>query len=299
MPSNPTTSTHLLCLGYGYTAAALARRLEPQGWTITGTTRSHDKAEKLKQVGINPIIWGGETLGQEAFSEASAVLISTGPDKDGCPAYRAAREAVIAARENLKWIGYLSSNGVYGDHDGAWVDEDSLLKPTTNRGKARVRAEADWAAFGVEFDLPIVIFRLPGIYGPGRSALDSVRAGTAKRIYKEGQVFSRAHVDDIASALHASLNNPSAGDLFNIADDLPAPPQDVTEYACQLLGVDAPPLIPIEDAELSEMGRSFYSESKRVSNARMKEALGLKLTYPDYKAGLDAILKLERTSGSA
>ena len=181
--------------------------------------------------------------------------------------------------------------GVYGDHDGAFVDETSDLKPTTDRARARIAAEADWAGLGVAWSLPLIIFRLPGIYGPGRSALETVRAGKARRIVKEGQVFNRMHVDDIAAALAASMENPRIHDLYNLADDEPAPPQDVIEYACTLLDVAPPPLTPLEDADLSDMAKSFYSDNKRVSNARMKEALGVTLQYPTYREGLDALFK--------
>jgi nucleoside-diphosphate-sugar epimerase len=191
------------------------------------------------------------------------------------------------------WIGYLSTNGVYGDHRGAEVDEGSPLLATSPRGRARIAAENAWRAFAGEQGHRLVIFRLPGIYGPGRSAIDQVRTGRAQRIYKEGQVFSRMHVEDIAAAVDASLHRPEAGALFNLADDEPAPPQDVIDYACRLLGVPSPPLIPIEEAQLSEMARSFYADNKRVSNALMKRALGLILLYPTYREGLSAILDSE------
>lgn len=283
----------IFCLGYGYTAAALARRLGLKGWAAAGTTRSSEKAERMRAEGVEAHLWNGETFEPEWLGEASALLISVSPDEQGCPAFRAAHEAIAARRDALTWIGYLSTNGVYGDHKGAWVDENSNLYPTTARAKRRIRAEADWASFGAEYGLPAIIFRLPGIYGPGRSALDTVRAGKARRIYKEGQVFSRMHVDDIAAALAASMDKPDAHDLYNLADDEPAPPQDVVEYACTLLGVEPPPLTPLEEAELSEMGRSFYADNKRVSNKRMKEALGVKLAYPTYREGLKAIANLE------
>lgn len=289
------TNKTLFCLGYGFTAAALARRLKPEGWRVAGTTRSAQKAEAMRAAGVEPRLWGDGGFDPDWIAGAGALLVSTPPDDDGCPAFRAAHEAVAANRERLAWIGYLSTNGVYGDHQGAWVDEDSDLFPTTARARRRIRAEADWAGFGAEWNLPVVIFRLPGIYGPGRSALDTVRKGKARRVYKEGQVFSRMHVDDIAAALAASMAQPGAHDLYNLADDEPAPPQDVVEYACRLMGVEPPPLVPIEDADLSEMGRSFYADNKRVSNRRMKEALGVELAYPTYREGLEAIWKEMRS----
>ncbi len=282
----------LLCIGCGYTARAFARDRLDKGWRVMGTTRSPEKAEALRAARITPVVWDGAPP-EDAVRGASAVLVSTPPGEAGCPALAAlsslSREVLAAAR----WIGYLSTNGVYGDHGGAWVDETSALKAASSRGQRRIAAENGWRDFADGVDAEIVVFRLPGIYGPGRSAFDAIRAGTAKRIYKEGQVFSRAHVDDIAAALAASLDNPSAGDLFNIADDEPAPPQDVTAYACELIGAPLPPLVPLEDADLSEMGRSFYADNKRVSNARMKDRLGVKLQYPTYREGLRAILAAE------
>lgn len=285
------TDKMLFCFGYGYTAEALARRLKPKGWTIAGTTRSAEKAETMNANGVRSHIWTGERFDPTWLDDATAILISAAPGETTCPAYRAAEEAIAERRDHISWIGYLSTNGVYGDHGGAWVDEDSNLYPTTDRARRRIRAEADWASFGAEWSLPVTIFRLPGIYGPGRSAIDTVRAGKTRRIYKEGQVFSRMHVDDIAAAIAASLEGPQTHDLYNLADDEPAPPQDVIEYACKLLGVEPPPLVPIDDADLSEMAKSFYADNKRVSSKRMKEALGITLAYPTYREGLEAIFK--------
>lgn len=287
------TGKTLFCFGYGYTAAALAKHLKPQGWTIAGTTRSPEKAEAMADEGVHAHIWEGGAFDPAWLDGVTAILVSTAPGEANCPAYKAAHEAVSARREALTWIGYLSTNGVYGDHGGAWVDEESDLFPTTERARRRIRAEADWAGLSAEWALPVTIFRLPGIYGPGRSAIDTVRSGKARRVYKEGQVFSRMHVDDIAAALAASLTGPQVHDLYNLADDEPAPPQDVVEYACNLLGVEPPPLVPLEDAELSEMGKSFYTDNKRVSNKRMKEALSITLSHPTYREGLEAIFQLE------
>ncbi len=286
----------LLCLGCGYTAQAFAARLIKDGWRVIGTTRSEEKAQALKAMGIAPLLWDPHNAKApiHAVKDATAILISTPPGEQVCPAYSAFGDAIKDRGQALTWIGYLSTNGVYGDHKGEWVDEEAMLYPSTPRAKRRVKAEADWVSFGVAHSLPVITFRLPGIYGPGRSALDTVRAGKARRVLKEGQMFSRAHVDDIAAALHASLNNPAAGDLFNIADDEPAPPQDVIEYACILLGAPVPPLVPLEEAELSEMGRSFYQDNKRVQNTLMKTALGLALAHPTYRDGLKAIFEAEK-----
>lgn len=277
----------LLCLGYGYTAQTLAQRLRSRGWNVRGTTRSLERVETLITDGIEGVHWAADGPNPDVFDNVDAVLVSTSPANATCPSLSVVRSCLEENR--LSWIGYLSSNGVYGNHNGNWVDENSELRTTTSRGKARVMCEAEWSALAREHNLPLVIFRLPGIYGPGRSAIERVKAGIAAQPYKEGQFFSRAHVDDIATALVASIDNPKAGHLFNIADDEPSPPQDVIEYACSLLGVALPPLVPFNSAELSEMGRSFYGENKRVKNDLMKEKLGVSLKFPSYREGLNAI----------
>jgi nucleoside-diphosphate-sugar epimerase len=282
----------LICLGYGYTARALAHRLRAEAWSIAGTARSNEQKAALEQEGIEALKWT-KNLDPAAFDGGDAVLISTPPEASRCPAFAASAAALAARASKISWIGYLSSNGVYGDRGGDWVDENSGLYPSTERGRARIAAEAEWAGHAVEWALPLVIFRLPGIYGPGRSAIDAVRAGRAQRIHKKGQVFNRMHVDDIAAALAASIANPGAGDLFNLADDEPAPPQDVVEYACSLLGVQPPPLVPYEEATLSGMARSFYADNKRVRNDRMKTVLAVRLQYPSYREGLRSILAQE------
>ena len=194
---------------------------------------------------------------------------------------------------NLEWVGYLSTTGVYGDAKGGWVDESSPLKPATKRGQMRVAAEADWQSIP---NLPLHIFRLAGIYGPGRGPFSKVRAGTARRIIKEGQVFSRIHVEDIAQILVASIAEPNAGAIYNMCDDDPAPPQDVIAHAAGLLGLPLPEEVDFETAEMTPMARSFYAESKRVRNDRIKSDLGVKLLYPDYRAGLAALIALEQFS---
>lgn len=279
----------LFCIGYGYVAKTLATRLGAEGWRAAGTTRHDDKIPALERDGVGAHLWKPGDFNPAWLDGAEALLISTPPEDDGCPAFLQASQAIADRRKDIEWIGYLSTNGVYGDHDGAWVDETSALKPTTDRAKRRVRAEKAWLELAAQKDLPLTVFRLPGIYGPGRSVIDSVRAGIAKRIYKKGQVFSRMHVNDIASALIASMIAPGEHNLYNLADDEPAPPQDVIEYACALLGAEPPPLVPIEKADLSPMARSFYTDNKRVSNKRMKGALLPALSYPTYREGLKAV----------
>ncbi|MFP4406078.1 SDR family oxidoreductase [Rhodosalinus sp.] len=281
----------LLSLGHGYSARALARLLTPQGWRIIGTTRSPEKAERLAAEGVEPLIWPGADL-RPALAQATHLLSSVGPDAEGDPVLRTAGEAIAAAAPQFAWAGYLSTTGVYGDHQGNWVDETTPPAPAKGSSARRLEAERAWGAVP---GLPLHVFRLSGIYGPGRSAFDRLRAGTARRIVKQGQVFSRIHVDDIAQTLAASIAQPDAGAVYNLADDLPAPPEDVIEHAARLLGMPVPPAIPFEEAELSPMAASFYAESRRVRNARIKEALGVRLRHPDYRAGLAAILAAERT----
>ncbi|GJL95804.1 MAG: NAD(P)-dependent oxidoreductase [Hyphococcus sp.] len=279
----------LFCFGFGYTARHFADRLRADGWHVAGTTRSNEKAAKLRAQNIEAFTWDGGDIDLAWLEDVSAVLISTPPDKSGCPTFRAAKNAITAHAEPIKWIGYLSTNGVYGDHDGAWVDETSGLRGQSPRALSRIEAEQQWLS--LEVKTPVTIFRLPGIYGPGRSAFDTIRTGKAKRIYKDGQVFSRMHVSDIASALADSLSMLQQHEIYNLADDEPAPPQDVISFACELLGVTPPPLVPIEQAGLSEMAKSFYADNKRVSNARMKATLKTRLDYPTYREGLKALLK--------
>ncbi|MCA8888357.1 MAG: SDR family oxidoreductase [Parvularculaceae bacterium] len=278
----------LLCLGYGYVANGLTERLARDGWRIKATTRSDEKKQALNAQKISPVDWRGGALDPRVFDDATAILVSTPPGDDGCPAYNASARHIAQRAGRLEWIGYLSTNGVYGDHDGAWVDETSPLRATSARAKNRIRAEGLWRALESEIKARVVIFRLPSIYGPGRSTIDAVQEGRARRIVKPGHVFNRAHVDDIATALRASLDRPNAGALFNIADDEPAPPQDVVAYACELLRVTPPPEILVT-AQLSARTRSFYANNKRVSNALMKSALGVRLAYPTYREGLAAI----------
>ncbi len=279
----------LLSFGHGFSARALARRLVPQGWRVIGTTRSAEKAEALWDEGVEGVVWPGSDL-SEALGAATHLLTSVSPGEDGDPVLNALGDDIAAIAGRLEWAGYLSTTGVYGDHEGDWVDEASPLEPSTERGQKRVVAEAAWAAIP---GLPLHIFRLAGIYGPGRGPFEKVRRGTARRIIKQGQVFSRTHVEDIAQVLEASIRRPNPGAAYNVCDDDPAPPQDVIGYAAELLGMPLPPAVDFEEAEMSPMARSFYAESKRVDNSRIKDELGVVLRYPDYKAGLEALLAEE------
>lgn len=279
----------LLSIGHGYSARALSRRLVPQGWRVIGTTRSETKAAELVSDGVEALILPCAL--SEAISSATHILSSVAPDDEGDPILREHRAELASARP--EWAGYLSTTAVYGDHQGGWVDESTALAPTTRRGAARVLAEAEWTALG----LPLHIFRLAGIYGPGRGPFEKVRDGTARRILKPGQVFSRIHVDDIANALAASIARPNPGAIYNICDDDPAPPEDVIGHAAELLGMPLPEAIPYDQAEMTPMARSFYAESKRVRNERIKTELGVRLIYPSYHEGLAALLAAEGACG--
>ncbi len=273
----------LLSLGHGYSARALARRLTPQGWRIIGTTRNPAKAEAFRAEGVEPLLWPGD-LGP-ALAEATHILCSAAPDANGDPFLQAMPSI---ASSNASWVGYLSTTGVYGDHDGGWVDEGTPLTPQSDRGRQRVLAEGQWQATG----LSVHIFRLAGIYGPGRGPFEKVRDGTARRIIKPGQVFSRIHVDDIAQVLEASIKAPNPGAAYNVCDDNPCPPQEVIGYAARLLGLPEPPAVPFDEVAptMTPMALGFYSESKKVRNDRIKDELGVKLLYPDYPLGLAALL---------
>jgi len=275
----------LFCFGLGYSARHLANRLLAQGWSVAGTCRSRDKVGELENAGI--------AAGRRHLAEACHILVSIPPSEGGDPAL-AHHRTDLAGRNDLAWIGYLSTTGVYGDREGAWVDETTPPAPQTERARRRAQAEQDWLALGHEHGLPVHIFRLAGIYGPGRSPLESVRAGRARRIIKPGQVFSRIHVEDIARTLEASMARPDPGAIYNVCDDRPAAAADVTARAAELLGLSAPPAVPFEAAELSPMARSFYEECRRVDNRRIKEELGLTLAYPDYEAGLQGLLAAEQ-----
>lgn len=282
---------NILILGLGYSAGFFARAALAQGWEVTGTVRSAEKAAELSREGIRTLVFGGFAVSSaltKAAAEADAVLVSVQPAEDGDPALGPLRAALIAA-PNLRWIGYLSTIGVYGDQGGAWIDEDMPPAPTNARTRQRVDIEEAWLQLGRDSGKPVQIFRLSGIYGPGRNAITKLRAGTANRLIKPGQVFNRIHVDDITGVLMASLAQPRQGAIYNVTDDEPGPPQDVITFAAEQTGLEPPPEIPFEQAKLSPMAASFYGESKRVSNALVKRELGYAFRYPTYREALRAL----------
>ena len=254
-----------------------------RGWRVIGTTRDLDEAQPDE--GVELLQWPGADVPLEGVTH---VLSSVGPNADGDPVMEALRDelAARAASGQFDWFGYLSTTAVYGDQGGAWVDEDTPVAPSSRRGNWRAQAEAAWQAIP---DLPLHIFRLAGIYGPVRRPFAKLMAGKARRIVKPGQVFSRIHVEDIATVLEASIDRPNPGAIYNVCDDEPAPPQDVLGYGAELLGLPVPAEVPFEEAGMTPMARSFYGENKRVRNTRIKEELGVTLAYPDYRTGLRAV----------
>ncbi len=290
----------LFCFGFGYSAMALARHLASQGWRASGTVRSSERAWEIEAVGFSPIPFSCDSRSAALDGEINAathILISIPPGENGDPVLRL-HDNLLRRAEALEWLGYLSTVGVYGDWGGAWVTEDNETRPVSERSRRRVGAERAWLDLAEKWTLPVHIFRLAGIYGPGRNALENLRNGTARRIDKPGQVFNRIHVDDIANILAASIARPKSGAIYNVSDDEPAPPQDVVAFAAQLLRLTPPPLIAFEKAELTPMGRSFYGENKRVCNDRIKKELAVDLIYPTYRQGLAAIMRSLRDDGS-
>jgi nucleoside-diphosphate-sugar epimerase len=281
---------HLFVHGYGYSARALALRLGPKGWRISGTVRNEASAQAMIAQGVEPIPVDDRAAITASLATAQAVLITAPPGPEGCPALQALVPAIAAAGAFPDWIGYLSTTGVYGDRRGGWVFEDSRLAAQSLEGARRVAAERDWLEVGRGMGLTVTIHRLPGIYGPGRSAFDRLREGRAKRVAAPGQVFSRIHVDDLAAGLESSIARPRAGGIYNLCDDEPAPNSEVVAYAAHLLGVEPPPEEPLDLEALGPQARRFYAETKRVSNARAKAELGWAPAYRTYRQGLAAIL---------
>jgi nucleoside-diphosphate-sugar epimerase len=278
----------LFCFGYGYSAQALASRLTSRDVAVAGT-RTSMPAEP--EPGVTLAAYQGDAPSARVRSllEGSThILVSVPPDLEGDAVLRHFQED-IAQLPDLAWIGYLSTVGVYGDHKGQWVDEDSPTQPIHERSLRRLEAERAWLAFAADTRARVEVFRLSGIYGPGRSVIDNLRAGTARRILKPGQVFNRIHVDDIAVVLAAAIDKDTGHRVYNVSDDEPSPPEDVVAYAAELLGLPLPPAIPLDEAGLGAMGASFWAESKRVRNTRIRRELGVELIYPTYREGLRAL----------
>ena len=280
---------NLLVFGFGFTGQALARRLLGEGWSVWAAVRSDASADAARALGVTPID-AGDRAALVAAPAMNAILVTAPPDDHGCPGLRALVPALAQAQAFPDWIGYLSTTGVYGDREGRWAFEQSPLSARSPEAARRVAAERDWLEVGRGMGLTVQVFRLPGIYGPGRSPLEKLHERTVRNIVKPGQVFSRIHVEDIAQALAASIARPRAGGIYNIVDDEPAPTHEVNAWAAALLGQAPPPLIPYDEAALPPAARRFWAENKRVSNARAKAELGWRPIYPSYREGLTAIL---------
>lgn len=285
----------LFLFGAGYSAQAFARRMTGEAERIDGTTRHEQKFPFLEQSGIKPLLFDGETPSPallDRLAQSTHVVVSISPGESGDPAVAVVEEALRRSDNTIRWIGYLSTVGVYGDHQGEWVDETAPCKPASRRSRERVEAEETWGGLSERHGTPLAILRLSGIYGPGRNAFINLERGTARRIVKEAQVFNRIHVDDIAGSLRF-LAGTDTGGIFNITDNEPSPPQDVVTYAAQLMGVTPPPEVAFEHADLTPMARSFYGENKRVSNRRIKD-LGYEFAYPDYRRAFSAMWRNDR-----
>jgi nucleoside-diphosphate-sugar epimerase len=292
LPDINEAAVKLFIFGIGYTGKFIAEHFSTRGDRVSGTVRSRDRAAILSKAGIQAWTFGPDHCDAGIASElaaSSAILVSVPPGADGDPVFATfARE--IAAALHLRWIGYLSTIGVYGDHNGAWVDEETPTNPVNERSRQRVLAEQAWLSFGEQHDIPVQIFRLAGIYGPGRNQLVQLAEGTARRVIKPGQVFNRIHVEDIVTVIAAAMDRPQGGAIYNVTDDAPAPPQDVVRFAASLCGREPPPTINFADAELTPMSRTFFSENKRVRNYRLRDRLGVRLRYPSYHEGLTALM---------
>jgi nucleoside-diphosphate-sugar epimerase len=282
--------SHLFCFGLGYTARCLARRLAAKGWTVTATATNPESFQRVSQLGFRPVAFDGRSQGSgvgDNLTRATHVLVSAPPD-DTDPVLRWHADELAGAAD-VAWIGYLSTVGVYGDHNGGWVDEMTPPTPLSDRSRRRLEAENAWLAFGEQNAKRVDVFRLAGIYGPGRSAIDDLRQGKARRIVKPGQVFNRIHVEDIATTVEAALARQSPHSIYNVTDDEPAASDAVLVFAAELLGMTPPPALDFATADLSPMARSFYAECKRVSNRRLKTELGVELAFPTYREGLRAL----------
>lgn len=292
MSDKNESSQTLLCFGLGFSARHLIARLDRQRWRIAGTARDAQAIAAWRAAGVDAVAFDGisgqgakDAALREAIARATHVLVSAPPDAHGDPVLNHFGDALSDAAA-LRWIGYLSTVGVYGEHHGGWVDETTRPSPVSQRSRFRLAAEEAWQAFAARTGKRVVIFRLSGIYGPGRSAIDSVREGRARRIIKAGQKFNRIHVEDIARVVEVSMQGRGAAQILNITDDEPAPPQDVIAYAAELVGAPMPPAVDFDEVELSPMAKSFYGENKQVKNALMKSDLGITLAYPTYREGL-------------
>ncbi len=296
------SDSRLFCFGLGFSGLAVARKLMVGGWPVGGTCRGSDKANALREEGVDARVFtGGRPMegAQAALSGTTQLLVSIAPGKQGDPALLHHEDDFAMLAGSLQRIIYFSTTAVYGDHGGKWIDEDTPVNPQSQRAGRRVKAEEAWSSFAARLSVPLDILRLSGIYGQGRNQIEKLSAGKARRIVKPGHVFNRIHVDDIARVVEALMKANVPGAIYNLADDEPAPPQDVVLYAAGLAGIEPPAEESFDDAEMTEMARSFYGESKRVANARVKQQLAIQLNFPTYREGLSAITALEQAPDEA
>jgi nucleoside-diphosphate-sugar epimerase len=286
----------VFCFGLGFTGAAWVQEVRARGGTASGTCRENAHKDVWTEAGVQSYCFNGQEASEaveNAVREASHVLVTIPPQKDAEDVVLKHFKKTLIDSSQLRWLGYLSTTGVYGNRDGDWVDETSELKPEFDHQRRRVEAERQWLSLYKEHRVPVHIFRLAGIYGAGRNLLQRVQQGAARRIDQPGLVFNRIHVEDVAQVLSASMEHPHPGAIYNVSDDVPSSPAEAVAFACELLRIEVPPLIALDDAELSEMARGFYLTNKKVRNHKIKEELGIQLRYPDYKAGLRALLDTE------
>ncbi len=295
------TEKHLFCFGYGYSCDYIGHELMQRGgWRISGTTRDPDKRKDLRSRGVTAHLFDyNAPLPDPLYMlrDVTHLLICTPPSADGDPSFNLHAQDILDLPK-LEWVGYLSTTSPYGDRGGKWVDETSEARPITKRGARRLEVERQWLSLFQAYQLPAHIFRLAGIYGPGRSALDSVRSGIARRIDKPGHAFSRIHVEDLVQVLLASMSAPNPGEIYNVCDDMPAPSHEVIEYACHLLGIEPPPLLSFHEVDLAPIAISFYADNKRVRNDKVKNAFDIKLKYLNYQDGLKGCLEAENYASS-
>ena len=280
---------HFFCFGLGFSGSALGQSLIRDGWKVSGTTRDPKKLKTLEKEGFNTFFFPGEDcLIEEQIFSSTHVMITIPPQCTIDIIFKKFRNAIIQS-ENLRWLGYLSSTGVYGNHDGEWVDETSNLLPNTERNCSRLEIENQWLQLNREEKVGVHIFRPAGIYGPGRNVLETVKLGRGKRINKKGQINNRIHVDDLIKTLKASMKRPNPGSIYNVCDDEPAASKEVVEFACKLLKIDLPKERSFNKAEFSEMAQTFYLDNKKIRNEKIKSELKIKLKYPNYREGLKSI----------
>jgi nucleoside-diphosphate-sugar epimerase len=274
----------VIIFGNGYVSKSLIHKLKDFGWTIFCTSRKVDLRKPIKDENVTIINFLDSSL--SSIIETSNILLSTAPPNTEMIDPVLEKYADVISETQFDWIGYLSSTSVYGNHDGAWVDEETECRPSNDKSKIRLLAEKQWLDLYFKHNQPVHIFRLSGIYGPGRNCLEDIIAGKDHTIVKEDQYFSRTHVDDICQAMIASINCPTAGEIYNISDDEPSHAHTVQQFGANILGKEKLKEIPIEKAVLSETAKGFFQDSKKVKSEKIIQKLNIRWKYPNYRQGL-------------